>query len=621
MTVVGASRLLRTALGLGAVLALTATATPSPTPDLRSGEEGTKAALVRIEVSAVAEIVHIDHTTGEVVLSRGRYTVPLGTGTGVLTSSDGVVATAWQNLAVDENQVAVYAANELFTKEIKTEVVGNDGDPTRRGHATDPYWAPHLQHCYDRVTHCVLFTVPQYQVFTYTTQPGTSRAELVNQPSRPTDVALLRIAGGGGAPTARLAPADAEPAKDAALAGFTAAPTPEQPPAETPVSVDPAAAQITSDADLSASLGSGLAGGPVLNRATGEVLGLAVAGAPGASATLVPAAAVQQAMDDAGLKTSPSQFDAVFRRGIDHLSQGGMAGSAESDLEESLSYYDSALATYHLQQAKEQAADQPKGDDMGMGAGAGSESGLRAAVVIPVAAVLALALAAGILLLRRRRAAPAAAPAAGAQPAADTATAARGGPAADTATAGTSPRGAASSPRGAPESPVVGAPGSPHRSGAPGAARATGAARPPAADQAPTPSPGVAKPAGGPERAQPPERAGGLGETRSAGGLAPRAVAGPPAGAASGVDAGGGAGPDRSATGGSAGPDASRPASAGPEPSRPGQGVGSAPAPDGAPAGGAPADGAPTGVAFCAQCGHRVSPGARYCTACGQRVR
>ena len=260
-------------LGIVAALAATAATSSPPAEDLRSGEEGSKAALVRIELSAVAEIAHIDHSTGEVQIARGRSTVPLGTGTGVLTSADGVVATTWDNLDVDQDAVAVYAANELFTKVIGVPVVGNDGDPARRGTTPDAHWGPHLQHCYQQVTHCILFVAPQYRVLTYTAEPGGSRAELLNAPSAPTDVALLRITGGGGAPTARLAATEADPASDHVLVGFAGPPGKEQPPRVLPVTADGATKQITAKEDLAGPLREGLSGGPVLDRASGDVVG------------------------------------------------------------------------------------------------------------------------------------------------------------------------------------------------------------------------------------------------------------------------------------------------------------------------------------------------------------
>jgi hypothetical protein len=398
----------RVLLGVVTVVSVTAAGSPAPSPSagLHSGTEGTKAALVRIELSAVAEIVHIDHSSGEVEIARGGTTVPLGAATGVLVSADGIVATPWENLIVDQDAVAVYAANELFADVIGVPIVGNGGDPARRGSTPDPYWAPHLQHCYDQVTHCVHFRVPQYHVRTYTTEPGGVMAELLNSPSRPDDVALLRISGGGGAPTATIAAPDAARGADTLLLGFTKRPEPELGPAELPVSLDTSTGQIGSSENLAVPLEAGVSGGPVVDRSTGQVLGLSGPRGDVGSASLVPAAAIRAALEAAGVEPSSSKFDVVFRRGIDHLSSGNPGGSAQSALEESLTYYDSALATSHLHQAQVQAtAEATDGADAETATGPEEDAGgLRWGAVLPI--LVGVLLVAGIiaaLVLGRRR--------------------------------------------------------------------------------------------------------------------------------------------------------------------------------------------------------------------------
>jgi hypothetical protein len=326
---------------------------PSPAPIMAGGVEGTKAALVRVEVSAIVEIVHINHSTGDVLLSRGRYTVPISTGTGVFLSSDGVIATAGRNVLVDENKVAIYAANELFKNELNAQLVGNNGDPALPTNATDHELDEHLHHCYQRVEHCVLFTVPQYQVFPFTSPESSAPAELVNQPGGPTDAALLRIAGGGGTPTALLQDASAPPASAASLMGFTDKPAPDRSAVAVPVDVDAASGHLNRPSDLNGQLFNGLLGGPVVDDASGNVLGVATVD-PGGLSSLIPATALRDALAGAGVQPTGSPFDAVFRRGVDHLLNGGMGGSAVSAFGESLDYYNSALAAQYLQRAQNQ---------------------------------------------------------------------------------------------------------------------------------------------------------------------------------------------------------------------------------------------------------------------------
>jgi hypothetical protein len=396
-----------TAVVIAASLTGATTPAPSPAASLRSGLEGAKAALVRIEHIAVAEIAHIDHTTGEVEIRRGRSVVPLKSATGILLSADGIVATTWESLAGNEPAVAVYAANELFASKMHVPIVGNNGNVAQRGSTPDPYWKPHLQHCYDQVTHCVLFSVAQYHVRTYTSKPADVIAELLNRPTKPDDVALLRISGGGAAPTAPIAAASTSKT-DAVLMGFTQRPGPKVAPAELPVRVDATGARIRSMTNAALPQGGGLAGGAVVDRVTGQILGLAGSRQPDGKATLITAAGIRSAVEKAGLKLSPSRFDAVFRRGIDHLSAGNQGGSAESALEESLTYFDSALAANRLAQARALGAK-----DASTGQAQASEDkntpSLWPVPTLPIlAGALLLTIVVGALVLRRRTASAAA---------------------------------------------------------------------------------------------------------------------------------------------------------------------------------------------------------------------
>ncbi|MGY1660000.1 zinc ribbon domain-containing protein [Geodermatophilus sp. SYSU D00705] len=395
---------MRRAATLAAALAATVLATsPATAADdggagLVSGVEGTKAALVRIETSVIAEIVHINHSTGEVDLVRGRYTVPLGTGTGVFTSADGVIVTAGRTVEVDPDVVSVSAANQLFTDQLGLTLVGNDGDTARRATATDQFWNAHLQHCYDRVEHCVQFTVTEYTVIPHTGTPTRAQADLIGQPDGPGGVAVLRISGGGGTPTAELAADDESAPADALLAGFDQPPAPDQSAATMPVRAEEGTDRLTAEGDLAAALAAGMGGGPVTDPDTGRLVGLATTADDG-TPTLVPAAAVRTALDAAAAPPSASAFDAVFRRGVDHLAGGASGGAATSAFEESLTYYDSALAAQHLQTARAQAPGEggtdASGDDEGLLAGTTGWLVLLGALV--VAAVLAA------LLVRRGR--------------------------------------------------------------------------------------------------------------------------------------------------------------------------------------------------------------------------
>lgn len=379
---------------------------------LHGGVEGSKSALVRIEVSAITEIVHVDHTTGDVDLGRRRYEVPVSVGTGVVTSADGIIATANANLRVDENRVGVHAANLLFTEQFGVNVTRNGGDPARRGRTTDAYWRDHLQHCYEREEHCILFVVPQYTVFTHTNPAASASAELVNTPTGPGDVALLRVGGGGGMPTARLAPDGDAADGDATLVGFTGRPDPRATPEGLEVRLDPAAAHVGGeDRPLAAALDAGLSGAPVIDRRTGDVLGLVYphargdhhdAGDPGAQ--LIAGRAVRRALQEADIPPTPSRFDAVFRRGVDQLASGGTL-AATGSLREARSYYPSTSAMQLLTAARatDGAGSPPERADGGTDPGAEDNEGAGPLGVwwLIALGVLAVAVLAAVWFRRR----------------------------------------------------------------------------------------------------------------------------------------------------------------------------------------------------------------------------
>jgi hypothetical protein len=189
-------------------------------------------------------------------------------------------------------------------------------------------------------------------------------ATLVNEPSGPTDVALLRI-GAGGLPTASLSPTQ-EPVDDAAVAGLEWQGPPSDPatgslqPADEPVRLD--GSRLTGGQTLTSSLAGGLNGGPVIDRASGGVLALADCD-PSFVVSAVGAASVQAALDSAGVTAARSGFDIAFADGLTQINRGEYAAAAER-LQTATTYFDSALARYYLRvaQARAAAQDDPVGN-------------------------------------------------------------------------------------------------------------------------------------------------------------------------------------------------------------------------------------------------------------------
>ncbi|SDN69139.1 hypothetical protein [Geodermatophilus sp. DSM 45219] len=360
---------------------------------------GTQAALVRINVIADVTIAHVNHSTGDVVIHQGTYEVPQAEATGVLVTGDGVVATLYRLLREDLDTVTVPAANRLFVEQIGAQLVdGNDA--TGPTHATDPAIDEHLQHCYRRVEHCIVVPHERYEVVLLSAdQEEPVPATLVNQPSGPTDVALLRI-GAGGLPTASLSPTQ-EPVDDAAVAGLDwevsqSAPTTRTlRPAVEPVRLD--GSRLTGGQTLTSSLAGGLNGGPVIDRATGAVLALADCD-PSFVVSAVGAASIQAALVGAGVTATRSGFDIAFADGLAQINRGEYAAAAER-LRTATTYFDSALARDYLTFAQDRAAAREDAVDDLVPDDGGIAWWMWGVVVLLVLG----ALTAGLLIGRRRR--------------------------------------------------------------------------------------------------------------------------------------------------------------------------------------------------------------------------
>ncbi|HEX2072839.1 MAG TPA: hypothetical protein VHF92_03560 [Geodermatophilus sp.] len=387
---------LATAAAIGVAPPAAAAPASDDPPAVDAGRDSTAAALVRIEVRAQTTVVHVDHSTGAVDIRQGSYPVRQGQATGVL-SAEGVVATLWRELAVDLGRVAVPAANRLFVEQLGAQL--QDGnDSTVATHATDPALDVHLQHCYQQAEDCTVVAEPQYDVVLLTTEPRRLPAQLVNSPSAPTDVALLRV-GGSATPTAVLSDTGTVPA-EAVLAGFDADPpddgsTGEWRPAFVPVQVDGSAVTAEAAEDLPGRMDRGLSGAPLLEPATGEVTGLADRDRGTGQVTAVSAAGIRAALDQAGIPVERSPFDLAFARGLDLLGDGQYREAAR-ELEQAGEYFDSAIAEEHAQVAGARA-------DSGGSTSAGEGSGGWPWWVWTLLVVAVVALLSVLLWLRARR--------------------------------------------------------------------------------------------------------------------------------------------------------------------------------------------------------------------------
>jgi hypothetical protein len=315
-----------------------------------------------------------------------------------MVTGDGVVATLYRLLREDLDTVTVPAANRLFVEQIGAQLVDGN-DTTGPTHATDPAIDEHLQHCYRRVEHCIVVPHERYEVVLLSAdQEEPVPATLVNQPSGPTDVALLRI-GAGGLPTASLSPTQ-EPVDDAAVVGLDWEVSQSDPatrnlqPAGEPVRLD--GSRLTGGQTLTKSLAGGLNGGPVIDRTTGGVLALADCD-PSFVVSAVGAASVQAALVGAGITPARSGFDIAFKDGLTLINQEEYEAAAER-LQTATTYFDSALARNYLALAQDRAAAEDGAD----GNPVPDDGGIAWWMWGVVALLVLGALTVGLLIGRRR---------------------------------------------------------------------------------------------------------------------------------------------------------------------------------------------------------------------------
>lgn len=391
------------AVVLATFLALMPTAQAAPTGDESATVDtelvGMQAALVRIQVIADVTIAHVNHSTGDVVIHQGTYEVPQSEATGVLVSGDGVVATLYRLLRENLDAVTVPAANRLFVEEIGAQLVDGN-DTTEPTHATDPALDEHLQHCYRRVEHCIVVPQERYEVVLLSAdRQDPVPATLVNRPTGPTDVALLRV-GAGSLPTASLSPTQ-EPVDDAAVTGLAwqvAASDPAKrawEPTLHAARLD--STKLTATGNLQNVLAGGLNGGPVIDQRTGGVVALADCDPATGAISAVGAASIQAALVGTGITAAPSGFDIAFTDGLTLINQEEYAAAAEQ-LQAATTYFDSPLARQYLAIARDLAG----AEDVTPGNPVSDDGGIPWWMWGVVALLVLGALTAGLMIGRRR---------------------------------------------------------------------------------------------------------------------------------------------------------------------------------------------------------------------------
>ncbi|MEV0615811.1 zinc ribbon domain-containing protein [Nonomuraea sp. NPDC050404] len=286
-----------TALAGGvAVAALVLTALPVAAHEHPSGiTDLVSPAVVRLEAVSHVEITLLDHVS-ELKHVERSYDIPFGAGTGTVVSPDGTVV-GLRRLAVNPDDVAVYAANKIFAEHHKVKIPADYEKHT----LSDDILNRHLQDCYppkSSTATCIVNVTTDITAFPNVSPPSPDGYKLkcIKAGPKPDDPAVLvpltPSAGGVGMPTAPLA--DKVPDQQGSptnVAGFLGRPGPNV--AHTveiahlgkggvagqggrPFS-DPEK-KVDEPVKLGGLADKGLVGAPVIGDKNGHVIGLLVGG-------------------------------------------------------------------------------------------------------------------------------------------------------------------------------------------------------------------------------------------------------------------------------------------------------------------------------------------------------
>ncbi|MFC7587718.1 hypothetical protein ACFQYP_31600 [Nonomuraea antimicrobica] len=285
-----------TALIGGIAVTLALTAVPVAAHEHPSGiTDLVSPAVVRLEAVSHVEITLLDHV-GELKHVERSYDLKFGQGTGTVVSPDGTIVTL-RRLAINPDDVAVYAANKIFAEHHDVDIPADYA----KHRLDDAVLDRHLQQCYtpesDTAT-CIVEVTTEITAFPNVSpaSPDGFKVKCIKAGSGPDSPAVLvpvtPAAGGVGMPTAPLA--DKMPEQEGAptnVAGFLGRPGPNvthtveiahlgrggaggeggRPFADPEKKVD-------EPVKLGGLADKGLAGAPVIGDKDGHVIGLLVGG-------------------------------------------------------------------------------------------------------------------------------------------------------------------------------------------------------------------------------------------------------------------------------------------------------------------------------------------------------
>ncbi|SEG85619.1 hypothetical protein SAMN05444920_105564 [Nonomuraea solani] len=252
-------------------------------------------AVVRVEAVSKVKITLLDHVSQLKHVERS-YDIPFAQGTATVVSPDGTMV-ALRRLAVNPNDVAIYAANKIFAEHHKVKIAAD----YKKHKLSDDLLDRHLQACYPPKTStatCIIDVTTEITAFPNVSPPSTDgfKVKCIKAGPDPDSpavfVPLAPAAGSVGMPTAPLG--DKVPEQAGAptnVAGFLGRPGPNV--AHTVEIAHLSKGGVAGEAgrpfadpekkvDEPVKLGGladkGLVGAPVIGDKNGHVIGLLVGG-------------------------------------------------------------------------------------------------------------------------------------------------------------------------------------------------------------------------------------------------------------------------------------------------------------------------------------------------------
>jgi hypothetical protein len=264
-------------------------------------------AVVWLRTSVSAQVVVIEHRK-DVTLHARSSTVPVASGSGVVVSPDGTIATAARITTPDLATVKIYAINKAFAGVYGTRIV----NPFRRQHLPDRDLDRRLQLCYEQGRHSnCIFTklAPVVEVFPLAQPPFAKglMGQVLSARGAPKGIAVVQVTGPTNMPAAALV-ASGGAMQHLTVLGFAKPPTGSS----SPIRVDAEAGKLRG-----LRLPVGLSGGPVVDE-RGRLAGLVSAQAPDGSgpATLHRADEVTAALRAVGVQPRQGVVDSTFQEAM-----------------------------------------------------------------------------------------------------------------------------------------------------------------------------------------------------------------------------------------------------------------------------------------------------------------